>query len=146
MVALLILAGTAGAVAAAGPEPSPALSPEEVVRIQMNALKTNGTDGTDDGIAITFRFASPRNKAMTGPLERFAAMIRNPLYEPMLNHRRAQFENLRVSGDAARIDVIVEAAGGDLVGYRFTLSRQHGNDYEGDWMTDGVERIRITTL
>ena len=42
-----------------GPVPSPELSPRDVVRIQLSALKHNDTPEPDAGIATVFRFASP---------------------------------------------------------------------------------------
>ena len=36
-----------------------------------------------------FAFASPANQAATGPVERFASMLRTPAYEPLLRHRSA---------------------------------------------------------
>ncbi len=44
----------------------------------------------DRGIEVTFNFASPTNKRMTGPLERFKVMVRNSVYGPMINHRSAE--------------------------------------------------------
>ena len=148
-IAALAIAMTFGAAAnvrAEGPEPNPTLTPEDVVRIQMGALRHNDVPKPDAGIEITFRFASPRNKAMTGPLPRFAAMVRNPIYGPMINHRRASFENLQIKGDQAEIDVILETEDGKTFGYRFLLTRQHGNPFEGSWMTDSVAPINVTTL
>ena len=49
--------------------PDPALTPEQVVRIQLEALRNN--DAGDRGIAVAFRFASPGNRQNTGPLPRF---------------------------------------------------------------------------
>jgi hypothetical protein len=66
------------------PKPSPELLPEDVVKIQLNALKHN--DEKNHGIAIAYRFASPENRLHTGPLERFIRMLHNPLYAPMLNY------------------------------------------------------------
>ena len=48
--------------------PSAEHAPQEVVRIQMEALRYN--DEKNRGIEIAFRFASPSNKADTGPLPR----------------------------------------------------------------------------
>ena len=42
--------------------PTPELSPEEVVQIQMDAFRNN--DVEDRGIEIAFRFASPANNKM----------------------------------------------------------------------------------
>ena len=52
-------------------EPGPDLTPEQVIAIQLNALKNNDRPATDHGIRITFNFASPGNKASTGPLATF---------------------------------------------------------------------------
>ena len=50
--------------------PDPALSPAEVVAIQLDALQTNDTPEADAGIAQTWAFAHPDNKRVTGPLPR----------------------------------------------------------------------------
>jgi hypothetical protein len=55
-------------------EPSPLLSPDEVVKIQVAALKDN--DASNSGIELTFRFASPENRSTTGPLDRFGRASR----------------------------------------------------------------------
>jgi len=127
-------------------EPDPSLSPRDVVSIQIEALQQNDTPYEDRGIEVTFNFASPTNKRVTGPLKRFTLMVHNPTYGPMIDHRSAKYENLKVEGDIARIDVILISDEGEYVGYRFILSRQHGNQYDGSWMTDAVMRFDIVTL
>ena len=127
-------------------EPDPSLSPRDVVSIQIEALQQNDTPYQDRGIEVTFNFASPTNKRVTGPLKRFTLMVHNPTYGPMIDRRSAKYENLKVEGDIARIDVILISDEGEYVGYRFILSRQHGNNYDGSWMTDAVMRFDIVTL
>lgn len=145
VTALLVgLASPAGAAEA--PRPDPSLSPRDVVTIQIEALRDNDTPYADKGIEVTFRFASPANRRVTGPLERFKAMVRNPVYGPMINHRSARYENLVVEGNAARIDVILNSSRGTYLGYRFILSRQQGNRYEGSWMTDAVIPFEVVAL
>jgi hypothetical protein len=117
--------------------PTPALGPEEVVSIQMEALRLN--DSRDRGIEIVFRFASPENRRFTGPLARFAAMIKGPLYSPMLNHKGAVYGSLEVSGDSAFLPVSVTTDSGETVVYVFYLTRQSGGPFAGCWMTDGVQ-------
>jgi len=95
---------------------------------------------------VTFNFASPANKRLTGPLERFKAMVRNPTYGPMIDHRSAKYENLVVEDGSARVDIILTAKEGVYLGYRFFLSRQQGNPYEGSWMTDAVIPFDIVLL
>ncbi len=143
---LVGLAAPVGAAHLPQTEPVPSLSPQDVVSIQIEALGNNDTPYENRGIEVTFNFASPANKRMTGPLERFEVMVRSPTYGPMIDHRSASYENLVVEDDSARIDVILTSREGVYFGYRFFLSRQHGNAYEGSWMTDAVVPFDIVTL
>ena len=146
ILAVLLVATPVGATHLPQTEPDPSLSPQDVVSIQIEALQHNDTPYEDRGIEITFNFASPTNKRVTGPLERFKVMVRNPVYGPMIDHRSAEYVNVRVEGDIAQVDVILQSKDGRYLGYRFKLSRQHGNQYEGSWMTAAVSRFDIVSL
>ncbi len=124
----------AGAGAGA-PAPSPELSPRQVVRIQLEALRRNGELGDDVGIAITFRFASEANRRATGPLAKFARMLRNPLYLPMLDHSSTAIGPTHVDGRVARLQVVLFGRAGEVAAYDFTLCRDERTDC---WMTDAV--------
>ena len=115
--------------------PSPALSPGDVVRIQLEALRRN--DRHNRGIEVAFRFASPANRANTGPLERFVSMIRNGPYALMLGFRAASYGPVESRGVRARQRVTLANAGRSVT-YWFYLSRQTGAPYEDCWMTDAV--------
>ena len=78
--------------------PNPNLSPADVVRIQIRALERNDIPHENAGIEIAFRFASPRNKLVTGPLPRFIQLVSNPVYRAMLNHRQAKYGPLQIEG------------------------------------------------
>ena len=125
-------------------KPDASLTPGQVARIQMEALGRNDTPYPDRGIEITWNFASPSNRKATGPLERFKRMVHSPQYEPMVNHRSAQYENLRIEGDEAGLDIILLSKEGRFVGYRFLLSRQLGGPCGGCWMTESVARFDVT--
>lgn len=120
--------------------PSPSLSPAEVVAIQLHALQGNDEIGGHAGIATVFQFASPANRSITGPLDRFVELVHTPEYRPMLNHRRAEPGPLITSGDLAEQRVVITSAGGDRVAYVFVLARQRSGAYAGCWMTEGVLR------
>ena len=81
-------------------EPNPKLTPGQVIAIQIKALRNNGKMPDDGGIAITFNFASPANRRMTGPLPRFIQMLKNPLYKIMLDFKR--YEAGRSRGRATK--------------------------------------------
>lgn len=115
--------------------PDPALSPAEVIRIQLEALRHN--DDQDRGIAVAFRFASPANRANTGPLPRFIAMIRQGPYALMLDFREAAYGPVETVSDRARQRVTLTGAR-ESVTYWFYLSRQPDAPYADCWMTDAV--------
>jgi hypothetical protein len=119
------------------PQPKPDLSPDEVIRIQLDALRENDASN-DVGIATAFNFASPGNKVYTGPLSRFKQIVRNPVYAVMLNHRYVGYESVMISGAVAQQRVMIVGENSQTVIYTFTLSRQRDPHYRDCWMTDGV--------
>lgn len=118
--------------------PSDEIDPETVVRTVVEALRSNSDD--NEGIATVYCFASPGNKQMTGPLERFTAMIRSG-YSNMLNHKDSEFEDIEVRDDVALQPVWLTTAGGEVVGYLFRLGKQTAGQYTGMWMTEAVYPI-----
>jgi hypothetical protein len=116
-------------------EPRPELSPRDVVKLQLQALKRNRELGDDAGIAIAFRFASLANREVTGPVERFARMLRNPLYRPMIDHASAELGPTHLDGEIARVQVVLFGVSGEVAAYDFTLSR---DEKTGCWLTDSV--------
>jgi hypothetical protein len=144
-LSILLVSGCASTRGRAeGPDPSPRYSPAEVVRIVVQALQ--GNDAEDRGIATVFRFASPENRSVTGPLPRFAAMIRSPLYQAMLNHVSAFYDDMEVAGDLARQQVAFATPTGWAVTYVFLLKRQEAGEYAGCWMTERVTVVNIVRL
>ena len=121
--------------------PKPSLKPDEIVRIQLLAMKYN--DASDLGIKITFRFASPTNKRITGPLRRFIRLVKNHSYSPLLNHLDADLLDLKFNEINAVQDVIITSSKGKRIGYRFRLSLQQSQDYRNCWMTDAVMLFKV---
>lgn len=123
--------------------PKPELTPDQVVQIQLNALRHN--DARNRGIEVAFRFASPDNKLHTGPLPRFISMIRQGPYRLMLDYENVSFHPLELVEDQARQRVTLIGAG-LVVDYEFYLSRQSEGSFDGCWMTDAVIARRATGL
>jgi len=117
------------------PIPKPELTPGQVVEIQLEALQFNDKPAKDAGIATTFRFASPGNRKATGPLERFAMIVKGPAFRPLINHRIAGYGPLVVRGELAIRLVTVVADDGQAVDYQFRLSKDPESKC---WFTDGV--------
>ena len=120
--------------------PVPELSPGEVIRIQLEALRHN--DERDRGIEVALRFASPANRANTGPLSRFARMIKQGPYALMLDFRKASYGMVEVRDEQARQHVTLTGPHA-RVSYWFHLSRQSDAPYADCWMTDTVYVERV---
>ena len=126
---------------AAHVEPDPKWTPTQVVQFQLEALKDNDSLGKDSGIQGAFAFASPANRASIGPVERFAEIVHNPLYQPLLNHRRMRLDPVQIEGRIAVQRATVWDADGRRAVYLFTLSLQWDGQYAGCWMTNAVVRL-----
>ena len=138
VIALALLLG-ASALRAAETDlmPDTEHKPQDVVKIVVDSLASNAQLEDDAGIATVFRFASPDNRAATGPLARFTAMIKAG-FPDMLDHDGARFDSMNVNGDTAVQAVWLLTDSGQELGYGFQLSRQQSGEYEGMWMTDAV--------
>lgn len=117
-------------------KPNPRLTAADVVQIQMRALQQNGPD--DAGIHTTYRFASPENRQVTGPYERFAQMIKAAPYDAMLNSVSLSFGEIRIDQAQAMQEVRVVTFDGKEVVYVFLVRRQVQPPYKDCWMTDAV--------
>ena len=122
--------------------PSPSLSASDVVAAQLAALRDEPQDGdgAGEGIRTAWSFASPGNRAATGPLSRFALLLRNPLYVGLLEHRAASLGPVEESGDEAHQEVLVLTRDDRTEGYTWVLARRWAPPHEGCWLTDGVLR------
>jgi hypothetical protein len=118
--------------------PRPELSPEQVVQFQVTALQHNDDPKADAGIERAFLFASPSNKTATGPLGKFARILKGPAYSPMINNVSSSIIGSNLVGDQARVAIKVVAASGRHVTYVFVLSKQSEGEFSNCWMTDSV--------
>ena len=143
--ATFLIAAVSGGDGPTDPTPSPEWTAAEVVRLQVEALQRNDSPHDDAGIETAFEFASPGNRAATGPLPRFAAMVHGPAYRDMLDFERAEYGPVRVDGDQAVQEVTLVQPDGRRATYVFGLSRQSGGRYDGCWMTDAVVRREAPT-
>jgi hypothetical protein len=125
-------------------KPIPTLTPEEVVVIQLTALKANNIE--DQGIALAYRFASPRNKKFTGTVENFASQIRQEPYAPILYNAEFQLGPVDKRGELAMVAVRIKKTEEISSDYIFVLTRQSGGEFDNCWMTDGVLQINMANV
>jgi hypothetical protein len=122
--------------------PRPELTPEQIVQYQVAALQHNDDPKSDAGIERAFRFASPSNKQVTGPLANFVRIVKSPVYAPMLNSLSSLIVGSELKDDQAKIAVKIVAADGRQVTYVFILSKQNEGEFDNCWMTDGVAPLQ----
>ena len=144
VVALLILgAGVSGLAAApvekpALPRPTAELQPGEIVEIVIGALAKNDNPYPNAGIETTFNFASPDNKAYTGPLDRFVKLVKGPVFGQMVGHRDSTLSEVVRDGNQAIRLVQIVSADYQTYYYAFRLGLQQEGDYAGMWLTESV--------
>ncbi len=116
-------------------QPDPSFTPEEVVALQLAGLAKADLSA---GILQCFIFASPSNKQMTGPVVRFAAMVRRPPYDAMIHHQLALVGKPIFEKENAAVLVTLLDECGAIHVFQFMLSKQHDAEVENCWMTDAV--------
>ena len=87
--------------------PSSAITPKEVVKIQLSGLQQNDLEFKDSGIEQTWNFAHPNNKKVTGPLNNFKMMIKGASYQMMIDHLSHTITEVGSSNKWAQFEVII---------------------------------------
>ena len=134
------------ATLAAQPRPDASLGPREVIQAVIRALENCNSPSPNAGIFTTYQFASPANRANTGPYGNFLRLVKNPAFAPLLARHATEFEELAVVGDHAEQEVNVRTDDGRNARFYFVLSRQTSQQTQGRcaacWMVDQVNVIR----
>ena len=130
-VALLAILVSSTAGLDAQQKPNPSLSARDVVALQLEALQQKSAEG----LLQVWEFAHPANKALTGPLERFALMLNAPNYKILLGHKDAEIKPVLEEDNVAIFEVTVTGAEGGVVIYRWGLRKLDDGEQKGAWMT-----------
>ena len=88
-------------------KPNKGIEPLEVVKIQLLGLQKNNDKFKDGGIEQTWNFAHPNTKKVTGPLNRFKAMIKGDNYQMMINHLSHTITKIRSGDSWVQFEVIL---------------------------------------
>jgi hypothetical protein len=123
------------------PYPDPNLSAQDVVRLQLDALQ-NDDIFAGNGLLIAYRFASPINRRALGSLKRFSQIVYSRFYRPLIGFDHATVSALPIGPrkSVAIQRVWIYQRGKIVAIYRFSLSCQIHEPYEGCWLVDEVIR------
>jgi hypothetical protein len=130
---------------AAEPRPNPGRSPAEVIRTVVEALQNPNSPSPNAGIFTVYQFASPANRANTGPYGNFLRLVKHPNFAPLLTRHETVYRPLSYAGDRAEQDVLLRLEDGRTVGFRLVVSRQTYEQTQGRcsgcWMVNQVSPV-----
>ena len=116
--------------------PNEKLSPYDVVKIQLEALKNNDKD--DEGIKQTWLFAHPENKKSTGPYERFRIMIYGAQYKSLLNHSSHKINLIMNTPNKHIFKIEILAKDKQLLFYEWHVQKATEENCNNCWFTSAV--------
>ncbi len=122
--------------------------PALVIKIQVDAFGQNEEFTGNDGIWTAYRFASPENKATTGPQASFVRLIKQQ-YAIMLRHESVEYgpirpqngENQENGSRTLTQRVTLTDENGTESTFLWSVERQESGKYDGCWMTSSVRRV-----
>jgi len=123
------------------PQPRPDLSPAEVTRTVVAALRNCNSPIPNAGVFTAYRFASPANRAVTVPYGHFLRAGTSADFAPMLRDYPSDLGAIEIKDDHAEQILKVHLDRGHDVVFKFSLSRQGEGLYRSCWMVDGVESL-----
>ena len=122
-------------------KPSINLQPQEVISIQLNALRDNDNPYENAGIEQTWEFAHPSNRTFTGPLSNFIKMMYSPSYVIMLYHLEHNIILVNNQPNVPYFFVELTDKEGNIFGFQWTVEKVIVNsEFKDCWMTTGVSR------
>ena len=120
-------------------KPSPDLLPEDIVSIQLTALKNNNFPYENSGIKQTWEFAHPLNKVSTGPLSNFINMMYSNEYSIILNHQDHNIILVKFKYDLSYFFIEIIDKSGNKFGFQWTVKKFHKEGkLKNCWMTIAV--------
>ena len=122
-------------------KPKANLSSEEVILIQLNALKNNDTN--DSGIEQTWLFAHPKNKLVTGPYPRFRIMLYDPHYQILLNHKSHSINLIQSDDKKFVYGVNVVSKDNQNFFYEWHIEKGTEENCNNCWFTSAVSYPQV---
>ena len=120
-------------------KPTPDITPEDVVKIQLSSLMNNNQPYLNAGIEQTWEFAHPSNRAFTGPIQRFTRMMYAPSYAVMLDHKKHDIIEVKLENNIAYFFIELTSLDGKMFGFKWTLEKvKKEGAFKDCWMTTAV--------
>ena len=118
--------------------PDKKLGPNDVLKIQLEALKNNDIPSTDFGIEQTWLFAHPNNKVATGPLARFKIMLYSESYRILIDHHSHEIQLISNNLNKYVYGVKILTSNKQIFFYEWHLEKGDEKDCKSCWYTSVV--------
>lgn len=122
--------------------PQPHYSPAEVVTLQIESMRDSAS--SPDHLTTCYSLASPENREITGPIERFGAMVMMPPYDRLARCQAWQVGRPVIDQDHAAVLVSTISSDGSGVAFRFLLRLHTEHPFDGCWLTEAVQVLART--
>ena len=120
-------------------KPNPTIKPEEVIKIQLEALIKNNMPYQNAGIIQTWEFAHPQNRQYTGPLSNFISMMKSTPYSLMIEHLNHNIIFVSNKENISNYFVELTDKIGNKYGFTWTVKKVLVlGEFKDCWMTSGV--------
>lgn len=116
--------------------PQPHYSPAEVVALQVDSIRASLAQ--PERLVVCYSLASPQNRAVTGPFERFAAMVMMSPYDQLATCAAWQIGNAAIEDGYAAVLVSTVSRDEQAVAFRFLLHQHWEAPFRGCWLTEAV--------
>ena len=122
-------------------KPTPVFLPEEVVSIQLNALKYNNYPYINAGIHQTWEFAHPLNKKYTGPLANFTNMMYSKSYSIILDHNNHKIHLVKNEINISYFFIEIVDKIDNRFGFQWIVKKVLiEGEFKDCWMTTSVSK------
>jgi hypothetical protein len=120
-------------------KPNIILKPLEVLSIQLNSLQRNNIPYKDAGIEQVWEFAHPKNKKITGPLDKFKKMIYGKSYKMLIEHENSEITILAEKSNTSVYKVYILSRDKKKYSYIWQIEKvEQQGDLMNCWMTVSV--------
>ncbi len=122
-------------------KPSPNLDLQEVISIQLNALKDNNSPYINAGIEQTWEFAHPSNRKFIGPLSNFTDMMYSRSYAIMLDHLKHNIIFVNKKPNVSYFFIELTDKVGNKYGFQWVVEKvMIKGEFKDCWMTTSVSQ------
>ncbi|MBB6429588.1 hypothetical protein [Algisphaera agarilytica] len=128
--------------------PAPELLPLEVILAQLTGLQNAGDPEAPEetGMRVVWNFAAPANREVTGPFERFDAMVRAHPFAPLVGHHSHEVAHLTQDPELGVAQALIAVTHGpdrETAWFVWRLSRPVEGESANCWVTDAVYPVEL---